>query len=383
MNGTYRLEMENGDAVAAVRGFLQKLLGSAAVHALLAPMHLPMKSMVMPSLATRSDRLEGVDPLAPCFPLNAARIASRLARKPMGARWAAVLRPCEVRALVELAKLKQARLEEVVLISVDCLGAYSNTDYLAHAGSDPSAATDSFLRRALAGDPMDPPLAAACRVCEFPVPPHSDLHIGLVGAVESGALLLEARSPAGRELIDALGLPPAPAPAARAAALAELTARRGSARDAMFAQTRAAIDGIDQAAAYFADCINCYNCRVACPVCYCKECVFVTDVFNHEPVQYLEWAGRQGVLKMPTDTLFYHLTRLAHMSTACVGCGQCSNACPNDIPVMELFRTVAHDTQRAFGYEAGRDPQEAPPLSTFRESEFPEVVGVQRRSTAG
>ncbi len=188
MNGTYRLEMENGDAVAAVRGFLQKLLGSAAVHALLAPMHLPMKSMVMPSLATRSDRLEGVDPLAPCFPLNAARIASRLARKPMGARWAAVLRPCEVRALVELAKLKQARL----------LGAYSNTDYLALAGADPSAATGSFLRRALAGDPMDPPLAAACRVCELPVPPHSDLHIGLVGAVESGALLLEARSPAGR-----------------------------------------------------------------------------------------------------------------------------------------------------------------------------------------
>jgi formate dehydrogenase subunit beta len=161
-----------------------------------------------------------------------------------------------------------------------------------------------------------------------------------------------------------------------------LVARRVGRRDEMFARTQAAIDGIEKAAAYFADCINCYNCRVACPVCYCKECVFVTDVFNHEPAQYLQWAERSGVLKMPTDTLFYHLTRLAHMSTACVGCGQCSNACPNDIPVMEVFRTVARHTQQAFDYEAGRD-LEAPPLSVFKESEFPEVVGISRRPAAG
>jgi len=79
---------------------------------------------------------------------------------------------------------------------------------------------------------------------------------------------------------------------------------------------------------------------------------------------------------MPTDTVFYHITRLAHMSTACVGCGQCSNACPNDIPVMELFRTVAQSTQQAFEYTAGRRVDEKPPLSEFRENEFNEVVGM-------
>jgi formate dehydrogenase subunit beta len=383
MNSTYRLEVENGDAAAALRGFLQKLLIGGAVHALLAPMHLPLKSMVMPTLITQAERMEGVDPLAPCFPMNAARIASRLARKPMGVRWAAVLRPCEIRALVELVKLKQARLEELVLISVDCLGAFQNKDYLAFAGSDPRAATAEFLRRASAGEALEPDLAPACRVCEFPVPPYTDLHVGLLGADAGGALTVEARSPAGREAIEAAGLAAAAPPAARPAALEELTARRLRNRDKMVARTLAAITGIDAAAAYFANCINCYNCRVACPVCYCKECVFVTDVFNHEPAQYLEWAGRQGALKMPTDTLFYHLTRLAHMSTACVGCGQCSNACPNDIPVMEVFRTVAHSTQQAFEYQAGRSLEEAPPLSVFKEAEFPEVVGISRRPAAG
>jgi formate dehydrogenase subunit beta len=70
------------------------------------------------------------------------------------------------------------------------------------------------------------------------------------------------------------------------------------------------------------------------------------------------------------------MTRLAHMSTACVGCGQCSNACPNDIPVMELFRTIARDTQKAFDYEAGKNIEQEPPLSVFREDEFSEVVGI-------
>jgi formate dehydrogenase subunit beta len=43
---------------------------------------------------------------------------------------------------------------------------------------------------------------------------------------------------------------------------------------------------------------------------------------------------------------------------------------------MELFRLVAHRTQEAFAYEAGRDVAEKPPLSEFKEDEFQEVVGL-------
>ena len=78
---------------------------------------------------------------------------------------------------------------------------------------------------------------------------------------------------------------------------------------------------------------------------------------------------------MPTDTLFYHLTRMMHMSTLCVGCGQCSSACPNDIPLYELFTTVAEGAQGVFGYVPGKDPQEAQPLADFREDELVEVTG--------
>jgi len=183
-------------------------------------------------------------------------------------------------------------------------------------------------------------------------------------------------TPAGEEICKSLDLPSGEEPKGRQEAIISIIAKRKAFRDEMFDKTGNATNSIGKLAEYFADCVNCYNCRVACPVCYCRECVFTTDVFNHEPCQYVQWAEKKGAVKMPTDTLFYHLTRLAHMSTACVGCGQCSNACPNEIPVMELFRMVAYKTQKAFDYEAGRSPDEPPPLSVFREDEFKEVVGI-------
>ena len=93
------------------------------------------------------------------------------------------------------------------------------------------------------------------------------------------------------------------------------------------------------------------------------------------PLCFSKWSAKRGQLKMPTDTVFYHLTRMVHMSTLCVGCGQCSSACPNDIPVMELFRTVAERTQARFAYVPGRSLDEPQPLAVFQADEHPEVTG--------
>jgi len=374
-----KIDVKDQDILSSLKDFFRSILQLEDVSAILVPQHLPMKNVVMPTLVTDPEHLDGVDPLAPIFPVNTAKVVSRLTRKPAGGKVAVVLRSCEIRSFIELVKLKQGYMDEVLIIGIDCLGAYKNTDYFKFVGEDVTESTKKFYQSVLSekGAAMDDvDLASACKACEYPVPDSADIIIGLFGMDTNNQLLVQAKNSKGEDLLTRLDLPDLEEPKTRQDAIESLITRRTDYRDKMFAETTEATNTLEKLTGYLANCINCYNCRVACPVCYCKECVFVTDVFNHEPSQYLKWALRKGAIKMPTDTVFYHITRLAHMSTACIGCGQCSNACPNDIPVMELFRTVAQQTQKAFEYEPGRSIEDDPPLSVFMEDELADVVGI-------
>jgi formate dehydrogenase subunit beta len=379
MAKTAKINVTEGNLLASLQGFFKAVLRVEDISAILVPQHLPMKNMVMPALVTDPKQLEGADPLAPAFPMNAAKIASRLTRKPAGGKVAAVLRPCEIRAFIELVKLKQGRMENVLLVGIDCLGAYQNKDYFKFVGDNVTESTTRFYQNVLSGKGAamkEVDLSPTCKACEHCIPGAADLGIGLFGVDTANQLLVQTQTPQGEELLTRLNLPGSQEPAGRQKAVNAIIAEKTTYRDNMYQEIAAATNSLEKLTTYLANCVNCYNCRVACPVCYCKECVFVTDVFNHEPIQYLRWANKKGVIKMPTDTVFYHLTRMAHMSTACIGCGQCSNACPNDIQVMELFRAVSSRTQEAFEYQPGRSIEEEPPLSVFREDELADIVGI-------
>jgi formate dehydrogenase subunit beta len=120
----------------------------------------------------------------------------------------------------------------------------------------------------------------------------------------------------------------------------------------------------------FSACIRCHNCMINCPICYCKECIFRTPTFEHESQLYYQWAERKGTVRMLPDTLLFHLTRLNHMVTSCVGCGMCTEACPVDIPVGTVFRAVGEKAQAIFDYHPGRSLEEAAPVQEFREEEL-------------
>lgn len=380
MPTTATLDVPGNDPTVALKDLARSVLALEEIAAILVPMRLPTQQLVMPVLVSDAPRLGGMDPLAPSFALNAATMVSRLTHRSSGPKVAVMLRPCEIRAFVERVKLKQGCRDDVVIIGYDCPGACTNTEYTAFVQTRVETSITAFVEWAMGQhDTFEEivPLAPACRVCEQFVPQGADLAVFLFGVDTRARVLIQAENALGEQLLDRLGFDDAQVPPERDAIVRALSQKRLEARDRMIANTTEATSSLQKLAAYLANCINCYNCRVACPVCYCRECVFVTDVFDHDATQYLGWAKRKGAIKMPTDTLFYHLTRLAHMSTACVGCGQCSNACPNDVPVMELFRSVAQRTQAAFDYRAGRDIADKPPLSEFKEHEFEEVVGIQ------
>ena len=130
--------------------------------------------------------------------------------------------------------------------------------------------------------------------------------------------------------------------------------------DAPFADVCAIEEmGIDEKWAHFDDllknCIRCYACRNACPLCYCPTC-FVDE---SKP----QWVGKG---QDPTDVKTFHLLRAYHCAGRCTDCGACEQACPMDIKVREFTRKLNKDTFEIYGWEAGLTLDQRPPLDTFK-----------------
>jgi len=352
------LTINENDKLASIRTFLSWLLSQKRVDTLLVLLAQSSRSKMAMALVNNPEMLKQADPLAPIMPRNAAQLISEMTRlNPPGKKIGVVLRPCELRDLVELVKLKQASLDNLILIGLDCSGTYNLAEY------------KKYLQD---GNSTNHPLRKACQVCEYPSPLNADIVIGLTG---TDGIIIEAVSGKGNDVLQDTGFDRAANTeiSKRQTALSEEKARRITARDKLFEQMGTDVIGPDKLLDTMASCVNCHNCRVACPICYCKECFFDSPTFDWEADKYVSWSARKGAFKMPADTLLYHLTRCNHMATSCVGCGMCSEACPNDVPVFDIFRLVGSRVQKEFDYVPGRSLDEEPPQTVFKEDELKDI----------
>lgn len=364
------LPVENGDVLLALRKFFTGLLERGVVDAIYLPLETD-SGAVLPALVTDPARLQQANPLAPLMPINGARAVSAITDRQAPARLAAVLRPCEIRALIELVKLQQATLEGLTVIGLDCPGTYELPRFIAWRQEHGDGLADYL---AAARDGIDPSLAGldlrpACRMCASPVPDNAAVRIELFGV--DASQLISLRIP--DEWAGPLGLAETPEPAGRQAAVERLLAARQQTREKELTamQARLAADG--GLASLLTTCVRCHNCMTVCPICYCKVCLFRSASFDHPPEHYLTAAQRKGATRLLGDALLFHLTRLNHMSTSCVSCGMCTSACPSEIPVGLIFSAVASRVQATFDYQPGRSLDEPLPLVTYRENEWTEV----------
>ncbi len=364
------IPVENGDVLAAVRAFLARLLESGALEAIYVPME-GAGGAVVPTLVTDAAHLAQANPLAPLMPINGARAVSALTGKKAPGRIGAVVRPCEIRALIELVKLQQASFEDLTLIGIDCPGTFEVPRYLERLAQDGLGLGDVL---AAAREGRDPgveglSLRLACQTCLHPAADQAAIRLELFGLDPAQGISAEIPD----DLAAQLGFTAAAGSGARQAVLERVLAAHRAKRDETLSVVRGLMNANGGLPSLFSTCIRCHNCMTACPICYCKTCLFSSASFDHKPEHYLSAAQRKGALRMMSDALLFQLTRMNHMSASCVGCGMCTSACPSEIPVGAIFSAVGEQVQAAFAYQPGRSLEDPLPLITFQANEWTEV----------
>ncbi|MCF8114361.1 MAG: 4Fe-4S dicluster domain-containing protein [Desulfotignum sp.] len=253
--------------------------------------------------------------------LNLANYVSKNSLSGKDAKIAVVAKGCDARNLVTHMVENQISRDQIYIIGVPCTGMVDKRkiasmfedEITKFAQEDDTLIIESALKK-LTVKKTDV-LRHNCQVCTHPNPPVFD-----VMAAEPVAEQTLDQPFADVDNIAAMD------PEARWAYFQELTQ----------------------------NCIRCYACRNACPLCYCPTC-FVDE---SSP----QWVGKG---QNQTDVTTFHFLRAFHCAGRCTDCGACVEACPMGINVREFTRKLNKDALELFGWEAGLDLEKRPPLDVY------------------
>ncbi len=339
----------------ALTPLLRKVLQAGVAEAVLIPVETPAGDSFAHVAIRDGALLERGRVLPPVMPSQGAKALGSIAVAIEGRNVVAVMRPCEIRAAVELAKLEQLDVSRITFLSVDCPGAVPLKEYVADKERAPDWADDSQIR-------------PVCRTC-INFAAAGDLHVATLGNDHDTCLLIPATEE-GQALLDALAVRAEEDASAWEAEVGKRAEERTKARDTANQEIAAEVAGEKGLTEFFARCIGCHNCRNVCPICYCRTCYIDGAEWEVPAERYVDRARSAGALRLPPDTVLFHVGRMAHMSLSCVSCGACEDACPADIRIAQLFSMVGDETRKLFEYRPGADAAEPVPLATYQKDEL-------------
>ncbi|NLW34979.1 4Fe-4S binding protein [Syntrophorhabdus aromaticivorans] len=281
--------------------------------------------------------------LNPYFGINGAFFLRRIFSK--GQRLLLFLRPCEIRASVELIKLTQIEREGIIAVSVDCFGALSSKDSSNGFPDDHQGIADALR--------SSEKVRTACKTCKERrgVVGNGGIRFG-----RDGTLWAVSYDDKGDEFCDLF-------PGDHEELPAVMLVGEGTKAEPFSSD-------MTEFSKDFSKCIMCMNCRDMCPVCYCIDCVFNGSDYLPRGDALLNKIFRGGTTSLPSGKELFHLIRMFHVSQTCVGCGACEEACPQGIPLTRYFKGISERLQGMFSYTSGRSVEEPIPYLTFLEDEL-------------
>ncbi|MFX0030474.1 MAG: Coenzyme F420 hydrogenase/dehydrogenase, beta subunit C-terminal domain [Candidatus Hermodarchaeota archaeon] len=316
---------------------------------------------VQPKLVEKQEDLSDF-PLSPLIAFGYARTdsASKFLHKSvagaMNEKVGLIARPCDTRALIELAKIKQINLDNLFVIGIEDRG------MLPKAGREMRAIKDvdpTNIVKEKVGDnglivklndgstkELNLTVSENCLRCYRKIPVVADLTISDLGIpIESEDIILKVYSDKGNDILEKSGISkknlPDKVKKNHTGKYEELIKKAKEKRTKDLEEW----DKLSQEekVAELLKCTMCNTCIRGCPVCYCVDCI-------------LQKKRKEKTI----DKVTYQLTRIAHDADRCVECGNCDNNCPQNLPLSLYFQSLNDAFKEKFGYEAGMSLDDIP-----------------------
>jgi formate dehydrogenase subunit beta len=345
MNVNRIIQVQEDNTLGAAQEFMSSLLTRNMVDALFVP-QTGADGAVSAALISNPDAIKRSNPFAPIMVANAAKdVAAATTRQP-DRRIGAVLRPCEIRALVELAKRGRANLANLTVVGIDCLGTFAPFDYMRKMLAAGSAAemTTQCMQVAEEGE-IACQTRTACQMCERPAPRGADVTLGFIGVDAAKELLVIAadESADGRLRLGEVTQREATEGevARREATLTNIIAKHTAYTDRELSRLDVSFGGLAGALTALATCTECRLCLQACPL-------------------------YDGELDDTSLSLVGQLGAVAKWLVSCSGCGMCEESCPNGVPLAVVARALSRPLRAKFDYTPGRSVEEKLPWAAAR-----------------
>ena len=269
---------------------------------------------------------------------------------------AVIARPCDTRALIELAKIRQVNLENLFIIAFEDRGMIpsASKDIKKVKDLDPTKVVKEkigdkgLIVKLDDGKVKEVPINIAenCSRCTRKVPIVADIGItDLVIPIDSDEIILKVYSEKGNELLEKSKIETKALPNDIKQELKDKIKEIKEAALAKRAKDLEEWDKLSQAEKIeqLQKCTMCGMCIRGCPVCYCVDCI-------------LQKKRKEKVINKET----YQLTRIAHVADRCVECGNCANNCPQNLPLSLYFQSLNDAFQKKFKYRAGESVEDIP-----------------------
>ncbi len=312
------------------------------------------------TLYTGYEQLKDISPFHPVMKINGAKIHSAITKEnDNNSKLAFIMKPCEIRACVELKKLNQVDLDNSILISYTCGGCFEFKE-----GNNINN-IDNFLNNFINGN-LDENIREVCKSCTLFNGEGADIVINLfnnsfVALTGKGEEFLNNIQVNFQNKIE------------ENEHLLKVKNIREKNREEFLKNMKKSFKTEDKIVEYFDKCIGCHACSHSCPICYCRQCYFESDTFKYYPDSIKRKLNYKNALRLPLDRVMFHIGRVTHMATSCVACGMCEDVCPVGIKVSQFFKYMGNNIQNTFNYVPGINREEQLPLLTFKENEFQEV----------